>query len=228
MSDKLPVKASGAHVSDQEAQAFLKAWTENGQNATAAYCATRTPPITEMTKAVAGRVTVYMKRPTIAKLIAEAKAKAADKIGGVLDRYAVSEERIVEELASIAFSKVTDILEWGPEGVKVKSSADLADHRVTAAIAEISEVDGVIKVKLSDKKAALEALARYRGMFTERRETLNKNVSVSFVIDRSEDASITRNTTIKVSDRPRISGPDSGTEETPSRAPPRRIGGEGS
>jgi DNA polymerase III alpha subunit len=198
VTDKIPPSTGvGYHISDQEAQAFMKAWSENGQNATAAYCATRNPPITEVTSAVKGRVTVYMKGPTISKLVAEAKKKAAKKIEGVLERYAISEARIAEELAYMAFTRTSDVIEWDKDGVRVRDSAEL-DPKVAAAIAEVSEYEDkngnkMVRVKMADKKAALEALAKYRGMFTERRETTNKNISVQLIVDKSSgDAKINR------------------------------------
>jgi phage terminase small subunit len=82
----------------------------------------------------------------------------------------VTRTRIVDELAKIAFAKPKDYFEWGPDGVTVKDSKDLDDDQA-AAVAEVSQTvterGGTIRLKLSDKQAALEKLGRTLGMFKD-------------------------------------------------------------
>ena len=80
----------------------------------------------------------------------------------------VSAERVLQEYARIAFADIAEVLEWGPEGIKLKSQRELsADAR--RAIAEVShtvtESGGAVRVKLHNKLAALDSLAKYLGMF---------------------------------------------------------------
>lgn len=85
------------------------------------------------------------------------------------EKAGVTIQRIVDELAKIAFHDAADYFEWGPSGVIVKSSADLTPEQraaVTGAQQTISKTgENVIKVTLSDKQAALEKLGRHLGMF---------------------------------------------------------------
>lgn len=78
--------------------------------------------------------------------------------------------RVVEELTAIAFADAADFFAWGPDGLSVKASEGL-DRRLTRAVAEVTEsrtsAGGSIRVKLADKLAALEKLARALGMFRE-------------------------------------------------------------
>lgn len=83
----------------------------------------------------------------------------------------ITRARIVDELAKIAFAKPRDYFDWGPDGVTVKDSADLDDDQA-AAIAEVSqtvtESGGTIRVKLSDKQAALDKLMRVVGGYRDK------------------------------------------------------------
>ena len=70
------------------------------------------------------------------------------------------------EYAAIAFADLRHIVEWGPEGLRIKPLEAMSDADV-AAISEI--VPGSdpehSRIKLYDRKAALDAIARHLGMF---------------------------------------------------------------
>jgi len=85
-------------------------------------------------------------------------------------RTEVNADRVVLELARIAFSDVTRIVQWGPKGVKLRPSAELStDDRAT--IAKVSETVGragggrTLTVRLHDKLGALVALGKHLGLF---------------------------------------------------------------
>ena len=104
--------------------------------------------------------------PEVAERIEEIQTTAAAKVG-------VTVERIITELAKIAFANAGDYFQWGPGGVAIVPSETLtADQRsVIAEVSETkSETGGSIKLKLSDKQAALEKLGRHLGMFKEKVE----------------------------------------------------------
>lgn len=88
-------------------------------------------------------------------------------------RPGVTRAWIVDELAKIARANAGDFFEWGREGVTVKDSAELTDEQ-RGVVAEISETKtqhgGTVRVKLSDKQAALEKLGKALGMFKDRHE----------------------------------------------------------
>jgi hypothetical protein len=90
--------------------------------------------------------------------VAEALARAA--------RLGITPDRVLEEYRRIAFANLRHIVEWTATGMKFKAAGELDDEDV-AAIAEIVESakEGKpYRVKLYDKKAALDAIARYLGM----------------------------------------------------------------
>jgi phage terminase small subunit len=99
-------------------------------------------------------------------------AKVADAIDAAMaTRAGVTRTFIIDELAKIARANAGDFFEWGPKGVTVKASADL-DEEQRGVVAEVSQTvtqhGGSIRVKLSDRQAALEKLGRALGMFGDR------------------------------------------------------------
>ena len=102
----------------------------------------------------------------IADAIAKAQAKRAQKLE-------VTADRVVAELAKIGFANSGDYFEWGPGGIIVKEKSTLTLEQ-QAAVAEVSETTtkdgGSIRVKLHDKVAALDKLARHLGLFKDELE----------------------------------------------------------
>lgn len=86
-------------------------------------------------------------------------------------RTEITADRVVAELAKIAFADPRDVMEWGPNGVILKDSADLTEGQA-ASVAEVSETTtkdgGSLRLKKHDKVKALELLGRHLGMFTDK------------------------------------------------------------
>lgn len=113
--------------------------------------------------------------------------KSADKIGAQLlgktrvreaieksqakrtERTEVTADRVVTELAKIAFADPRDLMEWGPDGLMLKDCRIIPDV-AAAAVAEVSEGKDGMKLKKLDKLKALELLGRHLGMFTDKVE----------------------------------------------------------
>jgi prenyltransferase beta subunit len=89
-----------------------------------------------------------------------------------MDRYEITQDRILEEYASIAFARITDVVDWDNNSVTIKDSQGLTDRQV-AAIQEVSRTEsaqgGVTKVKFADKLSALNTLAKIQGMLVDRK-----------------------------------------------------------
>jgi phage terminase small subunit len=85
-------------------------------------------------------------------------------------RTGVTADRVVRELARIAFADPRAVFVWGPGGVTLRASEELSGDDA-AAVAEVSETrsetGGSIKAKLCDKVKALELLGKHLGMFTD-------------------------------------------------------------
>ena len=91
-----------------------------------------------------------------------AKAAAANE---------VTQERIVRELARIAFGNKRAVMKWGPHGVALIDSEALTDDEA-AMVAEVQETVTVagssLKLKTHDKVKALELLGKHVGMFADK------------------------------------------------------------
>jgi len=74
--------------------------------------------------------------------------------------------RVLMEYMRIAFANMRDFADWGPDGLVLREKGATDDAK-TAAISEIvPAANGKgTKLKLYDKKAALDALARHLGLF---------------------------------------------------------------
>ncbi|HEX3973197.1 MAG TPA: terminase small subunit [Stellaceae bacterium] len=97
-------------------------------------------------------------KPAVAAAVEEANAKRAEK-------KRITADRVMEELGRMAFSNMGDYVTWGPNGMELRDYA-LLDEDQTAAIADIEPKGNgkQARLKLYDKLAALNALARHLGM----------------------------------------------------------------
>lgn len=85
-----------------------------------------------------------------------------DEIGERAAKLGITPERVLEEYRRIAFANLGEIVEWDDVGImKVR------DPEKLGAVAEIVQSAGSghpYRVKLYDKRSALDAIARYLGM----------------------------------------------------------------
>lgn len=97
-------------------------------------------------------------------------------------RTEVSQERVVKELARVAFADATDYVQVETRTVEKNDGTELSYQTVTltetaelsadqrAAIAGIKQGANGVEVKLHDKIKALELLGRHIGMFNDKLE----------------------------------------------------------
>lgn len=84
-------------------------------------------------------------------------------------RTEITQDRVIEELAAIAFAKATDYAEVKGGYVRIRDTAELSNEQVKA-IAGIKEGANGIEIKMNDKEKALELLGRHLGMFRDKLE----------------------------------------------------------
>jgi phage terminase small subunit len=126
-------------------EAYLEAGFESSTNESVDACASR-----------------LIRHPNVSAYLAKRRAELQLELG-------VSTYRILSEYAKLAFSDIGAILEWGADGVVLRSLDTLAPE-ITATISEISErvtPEGVrsFKVKIHNKHQALKDLAEHLGLF---------------------------------------------------------------
>ena len=105
-----------------------------------------------------------LRKTQVAAALREKQQRVANKLG-------VTAERVVAELARLAFSDMAKFAEWGPDGVTLKDSEELDpdDARCVAELGETRTKDGgSVRFKLHDKKGALDSLARHLGLFKDK------------------------------------------------------------
>jgi phage terminase small subunit len=172
------------HTLTGKQRAFVEAYLKNGRNGAAAYrAAYNTAAAPEH---VARKAIRLLKHPMIAPIVAEAEAKAQKRVASVIDRYAVSKERILEELARMGFANMLDYVRIGDDGdAYVDLSALTRDQ--ASAIAEVTVEDFKdsrgkesrdvrrVRFKLADKRAALMDLAKLAGLVIDKKEVTGKD-----------------------------------------------------
>lgn len=88
-------------------------------------------------------------------------------------RTEITQDRVLNELAKLAFANATDYVEVEDMGtykrVNVTATKDIPKDKI-AAIASIKEGTNGIEVKLHDKVKALELVGRHLGMFKDKIE----------------------------------------------------------
>ena len=102
-----------------------------------------------------------LRKHEIAERIKEARAATSQKLE-------ITRERVLEELARIAFHKPGDFLETreSEDGHKYHSiKDDFLDHENIAAVQTIEPTRFGFKLKMNDKVAALDKLSRHLGLF---------------------------------------------------------------
>jgi phage terminase small subunit len=121
-------------------------------------------------------------RVTATKLLGDPLIQ--EKIQEAFDRRAertnVDVDRVVREYARLAFANMGDFAEWGNgtngdgNGSMTLVGSKELDVDAMAAVSEVIETTGpngsTTKVKLHDKKGALDSLAKHLGMFVDKVE----------------------------------------------------------
>jgi phage terminase small subunit len=100
-----------------------------------------------------------LRRPDIAAYVAEAQAARAA-------RTQITADRVVAELAKIAFGNPRRLLAMSGKGIALRDGDELSDAEA-ALISEITEIGtGTRRIKLHCKMTALTALAKHLGLFS--------------------------------------------------------------
>lgn len=104
----------------------------------------------------------------------------------VIDKLAITKERVAAELAKIAFLDIREAVRWGRSPVDTESEnsspnglgiypvelvpSDMISDEAAAAVSEVSLTQTGVKIKMHDKRAALMDLAKLMGFIVEKQE----------------------------------------------------------
>ncbi len=97
-------------------------------------------------------------------------------------RTGVTADRVVQEIARVAFSSLRDVMTWGPDGAQVRRDDEITSE-AAAAIAEITETNAGVKIKLHNKVAALDQLAKHVGLYHDRASPAAADAIVLYLPD---------------------------------------------
>jgi phage terminase small subunit len=103
-----------------------------------------------------------LQKTSVAQAVAKAKSARSD-------RTQVTADRVLEEIALIAFADPRKVMSWGPEGITLIASEDL-DDAAAAIVSEVCESKEGLRVKLAPKLEALSKLGLHLGLFKHRHE----------------------------------------------------------
>lgn len=116
----------------------------------------------------------------IQQAVSEQMAERSKRIG-------VNQDRIVLELAKIAFVNAADVIDSDDATIKAGATADdtAAIQSVKVKVIPTKEGEGVEReIRLNDKLKALELLGKHLGMWNDK---LDVNVNIPVVISGEDD-----------------------------------------
>ena len=105
-------------------------------------------------------------RQTVTKLLKHPEIAAAIRrdMDTRAERMRLDADRVLAELARIAFADIGNLVDWGPDGITLKPKRELsADDR--AAVAEVATGGAGPRLRLHSKQRALDAIARHFGLY---------------------------------------------------------------
>ena len=121
---------------------------------------------------------------TIVKVSDETAREMAERS----KRTGINQDRVVQELAKLAFVNIADVVDLDSATVKETATGeDLAC--IQSVKIKPSEFGTEREIKLYDKKASLELLGKYLGMFKDKLEVeadMDLNITVEYG-DENED-----------------------------------------
>lgn len=166
------------YYSDTALLAFGAELIRNGGNASAAVIAIH--PETASVRGRAGTLGWRLKeQPIVAEMLrkqAQRLSRAADE---AVDRYGATADRTAEEMARLAFAQMRDVVDLRTEPdpkdpkkrhqvLRVRDFAEIGDDAHRAIVEVTQRADGTVTIKLGDKLAALNSLARLKGWIADK------------------------------------------------------------
>lgn len=94
-------------------------------------------------------------------------------------RYGVTEDKITEEIAKLAFTSMGDFIKIDPDTGLPQLDLKNATHEQLAALTDLKATPAGIQFKLGEKLAALDKLARINGMYDDQVTVLGAEDAVA-------------------------------------------------
>ena len=129
-----------------------------------------------------------LRKPHIAKAIEASKLERSK-------RTEITQDMVLQELAKIGFADIRKAVAWGsapepsmnPDDDRVYPveliASEFMDADTAAAISEVSLTAQGVKIKMYDKKGALDSIGKHLGMFIDRVEHTG---GISLVVNQDD------------------------------------------
>ena len=120
-------------------------------------------------------------------------------------RTEITQDRVLQELARIAFANLCDAVTWNSEQiVRLVNSEELGDD-TAAAIAEVAKTREGMRIRMHDKVGALIQIGRHLGMFEKDKSPIDVHVSLEQMVlqaikRESRTASLIEGTLVAIED----------------------------
>ena len=119
------------------------------------------------------------------------KAEVTKIVDAILKDKEELRARVIEEYKALAFSDIKDIVDYRGNGSplmvrdleEIDSRAIQSIERIPVATNSQGVIDHVVKVKLHEKKQALDSLSKYLGMFSDQ----PSNTEIHIHIDSQDE-----------------------------------------
>ena len=107
-----------------------------------------------------------------------------------LRKSGFTKEKIIQEWCKLAFTNLTDVIEWNADGesikIKLKSSDDI-DSNQAAAIKKLAITKGNMQIEMHDKGGALKQLGELLGIYPSQKVELTGKDGEPIQIDAVKD-----------------------------------------
>ena len=149
MREELPARIN--------AELFVAEFLSNGRNATEAYAKLR-PEVTHKSACCMG--SAMLREPRVQALLEE-------RIGEAMKKYSVTPERIIQELACMAFLDVDDLYHDDGTLKRLSEIPEESRRAIVGLESKLNQFGGTTTAKLESKRAALELLGKHLAMWTD-------------------------------------------------------------
>lgn len=119
-----------------------------------------------------------LQHPTVAAAIQQAKA-------GRSERTRITADRVLEEIAALAFAHMGQFASWHDDSVSLRDSSEVDPRAVAEVSQRLTRYGNNVSIKLHDKLGALAKLGDHLGLWKKEPEPSGESLRV--VIDEKDD-----------------------------------------
>lgn len=116
-----------------------------------------------------------LQKPEIQEVLSELMRQRSE-------RTEIEADAVLQEVAALGFSNITDVVYFEKNFLKVRDFSELPES-VKKAIAEVSQKDGELKIKMHSKNGALDKLMKHLGLYEKDNSQSKPTVVTGFTFN---------------------------------------------